>query len=375
MLEQRARDGNLQRKRSQLWLSHEALAVPFRNLMCDNSHYHSTVQGSDTHDTQLYTWELANRAVAGFQKLIATKRELRGYPVQAFPSTGSGPSDAPAPASSSTDNSPAEAWRRCPGCRARARKDDPTHTRVDGECKHPHETSSKWTCPGCVPKAPRHDLRHNLTPGECKWAVAPTRGQQKQRDEPRRPNVEEPTASLRLPSQAEEEIPDPLDLEPQLPADAIAVPRAGRGPDSEQRIRRVIVEEGTAVPAGEEWTSFDTSTALRILRAGNEGSIRRTLRRLHVRWWRASTGTMTKVLSAAGLPKSTLDLIAPIVDTCRACRDWANPLSRSIASSVLSMTFNETIQCDLCFYKAFIIFHIVDMATRWHATVEIANKR
>jgi hypothetical protein len=65
---------------------------------------------------------------------------------------------------------------------------------------------------------------------------------------------------------------------------------------------------------------------------------------------------MTKVLSAAGLPKSTLDLIAPIVDTCRACRDWANPLSRSVASSAINMTFNETVQCDLCFYKAFIIF-------------------
>jgi hypothetical protein len=123
-----------------------------------------------------------------------------------------------------------------------------------------------------------------------------------------------------------------------------------------------------------DWTSFDVSSALRVLRAGNEASIRRTLRRLHLRWWHASTANMNRLLSAAGCPNTTLQLIPEIVDTCRACRLWHQPLSRPVGSSNMALNFNEQVQCDLLFYLTHIVFHALDSCTRWHISMEVEGK-
>ena len=63
-------------------------------------------------------------------------------------------------------------FRKCLGCRWRLPKGDARHTRVLGECKHPHDTSDSWTCPGCVSHRPRGYSDHTNLPTECRWATA-----------------------------------------------------------------------------------------------------------------------------------------------------------------------------------------------------------
>ena len=50
-----------------------------------------------------------------------------------------------------------------------------------------------------------------------------------------------------------------------------------------------------------DWTSFDVSKSLRMLRTGSEAQITREVRKLHLRWWHCSREAMTNVLQAARL--------------------------------------------------------------------------
>ena len=83
---------------------------------------------------------------------------------------------------------------------------------------------------------------------------------------------------------------------------------------------------------------------------------------------------MTKILSAAGVPKDVLELIGPIIDTCRICREWVKPEPRAQASVHISGKHNERVECDLLFHGKHVIFHMVDVCTRWHAAKLVPNK-
>eukprot|EP00969_Alexandrium_andersonii_P321465 14203546-Alexandrium_andersonii.AAC.1 len=52
---------------------------------------------------------------------------------------------------------------------------------------------------------------------------------------------------------------------------------------------------------------------------------RLSLRKLHLRRWRAQAATMRRVLKHAGVPDAVLKLILEIVPTCVNCRAWARP--------------------------------------------------
>eukprot|EP00974_Lingulodinium_polyedra_P026172 2526392-Lingulodinium_polyedra.AAC.1 len=54
---------------------------------------------------------------------------------------------------------------------------------------------------------------------------------------------------------------------------------------------------------------------------------------------------MTHILSAAGVPHTALQLVPQNVDTYRACRMWAKPGPKAIATATLSVRFNERTQC------------------------------
>eukprot|EP00974_Lingulodinium_polyedra_P084726 8202279-Lingulodinium_polyedra.AAC.1 len=75
---------------------------------------------------------------------------------------------------------------------------------------------------------------------------------------------------------------------------------------------------------------------------------------------------MTHILSAAGVPQTTLHLVPQMVDTCRTCRMWAEPGPKAIATATLCVRFNERVQCDLLFYEQYIVFNMLDEAIRWH---------
>ena len=110
------------------------------------------------------------------------------------------------------------------------------------------------------------------------------------------------------------------------------------------------------------------------LRFSDEAGRRRILRKLHVRWWHASTAQMTNILRQAGVSSDILRLIPSIVDTCSACRTWQRPSPAAQATTNVAGAFNDIVEGDLVFYKDFIIFHLVDRCTRWQASKHIPNK-
>ena len=83
------------------------------------------------------------------------------------------------------------------------------------------------------------------------------------------------------------------------------------------------MEAGTQADAGAEWTSYDLRRALKLLHSSGEGVVRRTLRRLHIRFWHAPSAKLIEIFCIAGAPQEALKLVEEIVDTCRICRMWA----------------------------------------------------
>ena len=124
----------------------------------------------------------------------------------------------------------------------------------------------------------------------------------------------------------------------------------------------------------DDWTSFDVTKSLRMLRTGNEADIRRELRKLHLRWWHATRTQMEKTLDAAGVPQQVLQLIPSIIETCRQCRVWAKHGDEVTPSVELQMEQNHTIEADIMFYKQFMVWHMLDRADRWHAASVIEAK-
>ena len=159
--------------------------------------------------------------------------------------------------------------------------------------------------------------------------------------------------------------------------DELEPPPAPSGSAAVRRARNVVRKVDAATGPDDstvDWDNFDLSTYLRVLRTGAEPAKRRTLRKLHLRWWHASLAAMRRLLSAAGVPEATLELIPAIVDTCRVCRMWARPGPRNITSVTLHTKFNDAVQFDLLFHGKHIIVHLVDSAIRWAVAEEVSNK-
>ena len=251
---------------------------------------------------------------------------------------------------------------------------------------------------------PRSNELHDYGP-DCRHALTTGRTGTRRRPFSRVPAEEEPTSKLKAselgkadeasaaaadaaepasssaaaagqPSALPDEHAPGDSLEEPIPAIEDA-PRAGRGPDLEQRIRRTFDEGETQTPVPNDWSSFDVGSSLRGIKFSSEDGQRRILRKLHVRWWHISAHRMKAVLHKAGIPKATLDLIDGIVDTCRICRLWTRPIADTVASSRIVTGFNVEVEGDLVFYrydKMHTILHMVDRGTRWAAAYLLQDK-
>ena len=85
-----------------------------------------------------------------------------------------------------------------------------------------------------------------------------------------------------------------------------------------------------ALPLGEdqipEWSSWDLGVQIRALRkADSPAHALRALKRLHLRWWRASSSKMKQLLQHAGIDDSILRLLPGLIDSCKICRLWRRP--------------------------------------------------
>ena len=124
-----------------------------------------------------------------------------------------------------------------------------------------------------------------------------------------------------------------------------------------------------------EWSSFDLGSSLRALRSDNVGHQNKALRRLHLRWFHASTARMTGLLRAAGVSAGVLQRISATVDSCKICRMWKAPGRKTTTTSSLADKFNEVIQVDLLFVEEFVILHLIDESIRWTTTSLLADRQ
>eukprot|EP00959_Pyramimonas_sp_CCMP1952_P412421 8642570-Pyramimonas_sp.AAC.1 len=117
------------------------------------------------------------------------------------------------------------------------------------------------------------------------------------------------------------------DGEPPSPPDP-AAPRTASAP----RPRSRAVDAATGhVP--EEGMRFDVAQSLRVLRTGDASRMRREMRKLRIRWWRATRTRVESRCIAAWCLDSVVEVVAGVIDACRERRVWASNASH-IAPSV-----------------------------------------
>ena len=114
---------------------------------------------------------------------------------------------------------------------------------------------------------------------------------------------------------------------------------------------------------------------MRLFRTDKIGAIRLSLRKLHVRWRHASHHTMRRMLERCGVADHVLQMIPEVCQTCTVCREWAKPGPSNASNVEIADTFNRQVECDLIFIHKFIIFHMIDRCTRWHAAKLVIDKK
>ena len=115
-------------------------------------------------------------------------------------------------------------------------------------------------------------------------------------------------------------------------------------------------------------------SSLRLLHSTNEAVVKRTLRRLHIRFWHAATARLVEILRLAGAPRSALVLVKDIVDTCRICRSWRRPSAKSMTTCRMATDFNRMVQWGILFHRKVMLSHLLDEAVRLTVASAMAGK-
>ena len=301
---------------------------------------------------------------------------------------------------------------KCPGCRFMRARNDWTHTREIGQCSYPHDEPFIPKCEACIGRRRQDHEDHTLVPGECKALEFTDRKKhtrKRRSDEPhevRVPESSDPTAHTPITGMdgkmigedAERKVqaaddanppdtggssgsgnqpPPPPPAPAAAPAGEGQMPEAnrqGRGPDTEPRVRRTFEDAGTGPENAADWSNFDIGSVVRVFRTNRPAAIRLALRKLHTRWWHAPSTIMTNILKRVCVPQQVLDLIPSICDTCKVCRQWQKRGPHGSASLELPDKFNQQVEADLLFMYKYIIFHLLDRSSRWHAGCLMASK-
>ena len=92
---------------------------------------------------------------------------------------------------------------------------------------------------------------------------------------------------------------------------------------------------------------------MRLLHSTDEAVVKRTLRRLHVRFWHAPAARLTEILRLAGAPRSALSKTKDTVETCRICRTSQRPSPKSMTTTRLARDFNNIVQWGMLFLRRY----------------------
>ena len=342
-----------------------------------------------------------------------TKEMLNHHPTMAFPVdtthiARAQPGGEPQPGPDS--RAPAKKDSPCPGCRWSRSRDDftHTHTRKIGECSYPYDEPFIPECQACLERKHREHPTHTHEENKCRWAnrdyrkttKRKRRELQHQRPHEPVPQInEDPTTTHRiqpdgaeLGSHGERQVVEADENRATGSSSSSSAPmsqaqqdavernnildgvRGTRGPDQQPRERRTWKETGTDPENPHDWTTFDIGRVTRLLRCNNLPAAKLTLRKLHVRWWHASSATMNRMLSRVGIPENVLEMIPEVCQTCKVCREWQRTGPGHQTTAEIPDSFNAQVECDLVFYKKHIIFQLIDRCTRWHAAKQVENR-
>ena len=125
------------------------------------------------------------------------------------------------------------------------------------------------------------------------------------------------------------------------PAPAAATPAAVAPASAPRGASRSVETQASAELL--EWGQFDMGRAITLCHSRDMNVVRRTLRRLHIRFWHAGTKRMELLLKTAGAPPEALKALKEIVDTCRICRMWTKPRPKSMTTTRLATEFNQIV--------------------------------
>ena len=151
------------KKPTDIMANHPKLLEPFKNVQCDRSHQHDTLDGGTAKACEQWPWALAKKVCYGIILLKVHLETSIDHDQFAYPTRGTD-------TSSGRDPVLDESWRRCPGCRGRQSKTDPRHNRVRGECLWPDVEPIVWGCIGCRQHKPYGHPAHTHDE-DCKHAV------------------------------------------------------------------------------------------------------------------------------------------------------------------------------------------------------------
>ena len=144
--------------------------------------------------------------------------------------------------------------------------------------------------------------------------------------------------------------------------------------EEEQALAKIEEDQALAKAEQIDWSAVDLGTALRELKSENKALVTRALRKLHLRWYHAPPTRMKTILSKVGIQNDTLQLVQSVCDSCRICRAWKKPSSKSMTHLQQAEEFNHRVQCDLLFIGDYIIMHCCDEATRFSVAEVIKSK-
>ena len=116
-------------------------------------------------------------------------------------------------------------------------------------------------------------------------------------------------------------------------------------------IEQPIAPPTDADQRDELWSAMNWRRSLKELCDPNPEVVKRGLRRIHLRWYHASTPAMIRLLEMIGCPESTLSMIEEVVDTSRICRTWTRRAPDTKIAVRLSIRFNRRMQVDLMFLR------------------------
>ena len=117
------------------------------------------------------------------------------------------------------------------------------------------------------------------------------------------------------------------------------------------------VQADTEGLQGADWSSWDLSKTLRLLKDNKDEEVtKRMLRKLHTRMYHAGADRMWNLLRPGGCAPKIKELLKIVVDTCKICRMWTRPTPDNVVAGRLSTTFNEVVEFDLLFWRQILVF-------------------